>query len=476
MTARTTPAPRPTTAPEGVAASGVDLFADAVDLQAVPVSRVDWRPPMDGTADDLAVVAADPLRRDANARAVQAMLDVQAVLVDVAPASEVLGLEAGQFLHAGPPIAWEAATGPLRGGLMAAAALEGLVDDPEDAVALFERGDAVSLEPCHHRGAVGPMAGVVSPSMWMFVLEDPASGRRTYCSLNEGLGKVLRYGAYGPEVLERLRWMSAVLGPLLAQAVRATGPVDVTGILTQMLQMGDEAHNRNRAGTLMLLRDLAPALAESSADAKDVADTLRFIGGNDHFFLNLAMPACKLALDAARGIEGSTMVVAMARNGTEFGIQVAGTGDQWFTGPAQVADGLFLGGYGPEDANPDIGDSAITETAGIGGFSMATAPAIVRLVGGTVPDALATTRRMREITLAENPRWSIPVLEFAGAPTGIDVSLVCRTQVLPQINTGMAGNRAGVGQVGAGLVTPPAEIFPQALAALADRTRERAGA
>lgn len=473
MTARTTPA-RPTAAPEGVAATGVDLFADAVDLQAVPVSRVDWRPPMEGTADDLAVVSADPLRRDANARAVQAMLDVQAVLVDVAPASEVLGLEAGQFLHAGPPIAWEAATGPLRGGLMAAAALEGLVDDPEDAVALFERGDAVSLEPCHHRSAVGPMAGVVSPSMWMFVLEDPASGRRTYCSLNEGLGKVLRYGAYGPEVLERLRWMSAVLGPLLAQAVKATGPVDVTGILTQMLQMGDEAHNRNRAGTLMLLRDLAPALAESSADAKDVADTLRFIGGNDHFFLNLAMPACKLALDAARGIEGSTMVVAMARNGTEFGIQVAGTGDQWFTGPAQVADGLFLGGYGPEDANPDIGDSAITETAGIGGFSMATAPAIVRLVGGTVPDALATTRRMREITLAENPRWSIPVLEFAGAPTGIDVSLVCRTQVLPQINTGMAGNKAGVGQVGAGLVTPPAEIFPKALAALADRTRERA--
>ena len=473
MTARTTPA-RPTAAPEGVAATGVDLFADAVDLQAVPVSRVDWRPPMEGTADDLAVVAADPLRRNANARAVQAMLDVQAVLVDVAPASEVLGLEAGQFLHAGPPIAWEAATGPLRGGLMAAAALEGLVDDPEDAVALFERGDAVSLEPCHHRSAVGPMAGVVSPSMWMFVLEDPASGRRTYCSLNEGLGKVLRYGAYGPEVLERLRWMSAVLGPLLAQAVKATGPVDVTGILTQMLQMGDEAHNRNRAGTLMLLRDLAPALAESSADAKDVADTLRFIGGNDHFFLNLAMPACKLALDAARGIEGSTMVVAMARNGTEFGIQVAGTGDQWFTGPAQVADGLFLGGYGPEDANPDIGDSAITETAGIGGFSMATAPAIVRLVGGTVPDALATTRRMREITLAENPRWSIPVLEFAGAPTGIDVSLVCRTQVLPQINTGMAGNKAGVGQVGAGLVTPPAEIFPKALAALADRTRERA--
>jgi hypothetical protein len=285
---------------------------------------------------------------------------------------------------------------------------------------------------------------------------------------------VLRYGAYSAEVLTRLAWMRDVLGPLLADAVAPAGPVDATGILTQMLQMGDEAHNRNRAGTLMLLRDLGPAMARSRHGADDVAEAMAFIGGNDHFFLNVAMPACKLALDAARDIDGSTMVVAMARNGTDFGIQVAGTGDEWFTGPAQLADGLFLGDYGPDDANPDIGDSAITETAGIGGFSMAAAPAIVRFVGGTVPDALATTRRMHEITLAENPRWQIPVLDFRGAPTGIDVSLVCRTSVLPQINTGMAGKVAGVGQVGAGLVTPPAEIFPKALAALADRARDRA--
>ena len=458
-----------------VASAGADLLADAVAAQAVSVTRVDWRPPMPGTVDDLAVVAADPLRADANARAVSAMLDVQAMLVDVLPAAEVLGLGRGDFLHAGPPIDWDRASGPMRGALMGAAALEGLVDDPEAAEPLFAAGSAVSLAPCHSRAAVGPMAGVVSASMWMFVLEDPASGRRTYCSLNEGLGKVLRYGAYGPEVLQRLRWMSSVLGPLLQQAVRASGPTDITGILTQMLQMGDEAHNRNRAGTLMLLRDLAPAMVDSGAASGDVAQSVRFIGGNDHFFLNLAMPACKLALDAARDIDGSTMVVAMARNGTDFGIQVAGTGDRWFTGPAQIADGLYLGDFGPDDANPDIGDSAITETAGIGGFAMATAPAIVRFVGGTVPDALATTRRMAEITLATNPRWTIPVLEFAGTPTGIDVSKVCRTGILPQINTGMAGKRAGVGQVGAGLVTPPAEIFPAALAALAQAARPRAG-
>jgi hypothetical protein len=459
--------------PSRVVSVGADLLADAVESQAVDVERVDWRPPMVGTEADLATVATDPLRADANTRALEAVLGVQAMLVDVAPASELLGLERGEFLHAGPPIGWESASGPLRGALMGAAALEGLVDDPEDAPALFASAESVSLEPCHHRDAVGPMAGVVSPSMWMFVLEDPATERRTFCSLNEGLGKVLRYGAYGPEVLERLRWMSAVLGPLLRAAVAGAGPVDVTGILTQMLQMGDEAHNRNRAGTLMLLRDLAPAMVESDASRSDTAAALRFVGGNDHFFLNLAMPACKLALDAARGIDGSTLVVAMARNGTEFGIQVAGTGDQWFTGPAQVADGLFLGDFGPEDANPDIGDSAITETAGIGGFAMATAPAIVRLVGGNVADALATTSRMHEITLGENPRWSVPVLEFQGTPTGIDVTRVCRTGILPQINTGMAGAVAGVGQVGAGLVQPPAEIFPAALAALAERTRAR---
>jgi hypothetical protein len=247
--------------------------------------------------------------------------------------------------------------------------------------------------------------------------------------------------------------------------------VDVTAILAQMVQMGDEAHNRNRTGTLMLLRELLPSMVESGASSADVARAAAFIGGNDHFFLNVAMPACKLALDAARDIPAATMVVAMARNGTDFGIQVSGTGDEWFTAPALTPQGLFLGSYGPGDASPDIGDSAITETAGLGGFAMAAAPAIARLVGGTAADALATTRRMREITLAEHPLYQIPALEFAGTPAGIDVTLVARTGILPQINTGMAGRVAGTGQVGAGLVTPPAQVFTQALRALAIRCR-----
>jgi len=452
-----------------VIAAGVGLLADAIARQGGHLTRVDWSPPMPGAEADLAAVLADPRRTSANALAVQRMLAVRAQLVDVVRADTALGLAPGEFLHAGPPITWERASGPLRGALMGAAVFEGLTGEPEAAKHESALG-IVRLEPCHHRGAVGPMAGVVSPSIWVFVLEDPKDGRRAYCSLNEGLGKVLRYGAYSPDVIERLRWMSAVLGPLLQAAVRRHGPLDVTAILTQMVQMGDEAHNRNRAGTLMLLRDLLPSMVESGFAVSDVADAARFIAGNDHFFLNLAMPACKLALDAARDIDGSTMVVAMARNGTDFGIQVSGTGSQWFTAPALVPEGLFLGGYGPEDANPDIGDSAITETAGLGGFAMAAAPAIARLVGGTAASALSATRRMYEITLAEHPLFAVPALEFRGTPTGIDITLVARTQILPQINTGMAGKVAGTGQVGAGLVTPPAEVFALALRELAART------
>jgi hypothetical protein len=474
-----------------VATVGVALFTQTLAAQAVRVAPVDWRPPLGGpdVGTDLARVMADPRRVAANETAVARMLAAGARLVDVRPASEALGLQKGTFLHAGPPLEWDRASGPMRGALQGAMVYEGLAADPDEAgrvlassAGLAGSGAGITLDPCHHHGCVGPMAGVVSPSMWMFELENPATGARAWCSLNEGLGKVLRYGAYGPEVVERLRWMSAVLGPLLQHAVRTvrdtSGPVDVKAIVAQMLQMGDEGHNRNRAGTLMLLRELLATMIDAPGSVRsgpaagltqaDVAHAVGFVAGNDHFFLNLVMPACKLATDAARDVPGSTVVVAMARNGTDFGIQVSGTGERWFTGPANTPEGLYLGDFGPADANPDIGDSAITETAGIGGFAMAAAPAIVRFVGGDVPFALATTQRMYEITRAENPAFGIPVLEFRGTPTGIDVTRVVRTGILPQINTGMAGRVAGVGQVGAGLVTPPAEVFPAALHALAE--------
>lgn len=436
-----------------VVAAGAPVLADALGEQAVPVEAVDWRPP-GSCLDDLDLVMGDRRRTDANALAVRRMLDTRAHLVDVRPASELLDLPPGAFLHAGPPMTWDGAAGPMRGALIGATLFEGLADTPADAERFARTAE---LAPCHHHGAVGPMAGVVSPSMWMLVVAD--GDRTAYCSLNEGLGKVLRYGAYGPEVIERLRWMADVLGPALAAAVRARGPLDLRTLMAQALHMGDELHNRNRAATSLLIRELAADIAEP--------DVLRFMAGNDHFFLNLAMAAGKLGADAARDVPGSTLVVAMARNGTDFGIQVSGTGDRWFTGPAGLPDGLYLGSYGPGDANPDIGDSAITETTGVGGFAMAAAPAVVRFVGGEVSDALAATRRMYEITMAEHPVYQVPVLGFRGTPTGIDVTRVVRTGILPVIDTGIAGRVAGVGQVGAGVIRPPAEVFDQALRCLA---------
>lgn len=444
---------------------GAGALGEALDAQAVRRVGVDWRPPMPGTAGDLARVLADPRRVRANETAVGRLVSARPLLVGVRPAREALDLAEGSFLHAGPPITWERASGPMRGALIGAMLLEGLAAGPEDAERRLARG-RVRLSPCHGRGAVGPMAGVVSPSMWVFEVRDAEHGGTACCSLNEGLGKVLRYGAYGPEVLRRLRWMGEVLGPVLRDALERTGPLDLVALIAQALQMGDELHNRNRAATSLLLRELAPGIVDASC--RHAADVLRFVGGNDHFFLNAGMAACKVSADAARDVPGSTLVVAMARNGTDFGVQVSGLGDRWFTGPAGVPDGLYLGAYGPADANPDIGDSTITETAGLGGFAMAAAPAIVRFVGGDVAEATAATRSMYEITLAEHPAYQIPGLGFRGTPVGVDVTLVARTGLLPTVNTGIAGRVAGTGQVGAGLVSPPASAFTAALAALAE--------
>jgi hypothetical protein len=452
-----------------IVATGTPLLAEALAQQAVPVEAVDWRPPPADVADALATVLGDPRHAAANAVAVERMMASRPHLVDVRPAGELLGLEAGTFFHAGPPLTWDRASGPMRGALIGAMLAEGLAPGPEAAERDLARG-SVTLDSCHHHRTVGPMAGVVSPSMWMFVVEDAEHGGTAYCSLNEGLGKVLRYGAYGPEVVERLHWMASVLGPALSAAVGKHGPVDLKAIMAQALQMGDELHNRNRAATSLFVRELAAEIAEVEGGA----DVLRFVGGNDHFFLNLAMAAGKAAADAARDVPGSSLVVAMARNGTDFGIRLSGTGDRWFTGPAGVPDGLYLGSYGPADANPDIGDSTITETTGLGGFAMAAAPAIVRFIGGEVPDAVAATQRMYEITLSENPVFQVPVLSFRGTPTGIDAALVARTGILPVVNTGIAGRVAGTGQVGAGLVSPPARVFADAVTALAETARATA--
>ena len=451
-----------------VVTAGVEVLAGALESQSVEVHRTNWSPPAHGTAGALAKLASAPAVREANQIAMARLLAARPHLVDVVPAGRVVpGLTERTFLHAGPPLTWAEASGPMRGALIGAMLYEGLAATPEEAISKLAAGD-IDLAPCHHHQSVGPMAGVISPSMPVLVVEDADSGGVAYSTLNEGLGKVLRYGAYAPEVIERLRWMDRVLGPVFGDAVRRSGPVDLRSLIAQALQMGDDGHNRNRAGTSLLLRTIGAALVESDvASVSDRAAVYSFVDSNDHFMLNLVMAAGKLTVDAASGVEHSSLVTVMARNGTEFGIRLSGTGDRWFTAPAPIVDGLFLGSFTAADASPDIGDSAITETIGLGGFAMAASPAIVGFVGGTATGAVQRTLAMYEITMAEHPSYQIPILEFRGTPTGIDAILVTRTGVRPQINTGVAGKEPGVGMVGAGLVEAPMACFVQAVNTLA---------
>ncbi len=447
--------------------AGVELFATELEGQQAEVARVEWRPPAAGAEEALERLAARAREvAAANDRAVAAMQAAEPRVVGIGRAGDLLpDLDGRTLLHAGPPIGWADMCGPLRGAIIGAAIHEGMAADPEEAARLAERG-GLRFGPCHDRGAVGPMAGVVSASMPVWIVEH--GDGRAFCTLNEGLGKVLRYGAYDAQVLDRLAWMRDVLARVLAAALaRLDEPLDLRALIAQALQMGDEGHNRNRAGTSLLLRALLPALLTVEEPTADVVAAAEFISGNDHFFLNLAMAAGKATADAAAGTAGASIVTAMARNGTEFGVRLAGTGDRWFTGPAGVVDGLYLPGFGPEDANRDIGDSTITETIGIGGMAMAAAPAIVRFVGGTPDDAVAATLAMYDITWAESASYQLPALGFRGTPLGIDCREVVHTGVLPTVNTGIAHKDPGVGQVGAGLVEPPMEAFVAATRALA---------
>jgi hypothetical protein len=350
---------------------------------------------------------------------------------------------------------------------MGALVYEGLARDPEEAARVAAAG-SVTFAPCHHHQAVGPMAGVVTASMPVLVVENTAFGNRAFATLNEGLGKVLRYGAFGPEVIERLAWMRDVLAPTLAEALERLGPLDLGNIIAQALQMGDEVHNRNRAATSLLIRALAPQLVRSRRSADEVERVLRFLDGNDHFFLNLSMAASKASIDPAAGIEHSSVVTTMARNGTDFGVRISAMPDRWFVAPSPMVEGLYLPGFTAADAAPDIGDSVITETTGLGGFAMAAAPAIVQFVGGSAADAIRFTRQMYGITVAEHPRYKIPALDFRGTATGIDLVKVVETGIVPVVNTGIAHKQPGVGMVGAGLVKPPMACFHEALVAFAN--------
>lgn len=405
---------------------------------------------------------------EANTDAAQRMIEARPVLVGLRKARDVIpGMRDNLLLHAGPPITWDRASGPLRGAIIGALIFEGLADDEDAAEAMVVNGE-IDLEPCHHHQTVGPMAGVISPSMSVYIVENETHGNKSYSNINEGYGKVLRYGAYSEDVQERLRWMEDVMAPVLADAIAASEGIDIRTLLSEALHMGDEGHNRNKAGSLLFLKALSPHVAKVAGSVETASEVLGFIGDNALSVLNPVMAACKAMADAGHDVEGSTIVTVMARNGTDFGIRISGLGERWFTAPADVPDGLYFPSFEADDANADIGDSTITETAGIGGFAMAAAPAIVTFVSGTPKDAVNTTMEMYEINYAEHKHFTIPQLDFRGTPTGIDVRKVVEKGITPRVNTGIAHKEPGIGQIGAGLVRPPMAIFEEALVAFAE--------
>lgn len=449
---------------------GLKGFGPDAMSQGAVVKQVEWKPVAGGRKDIIkALDKVEPLAekiKEANETVISRMKAAKPVLVGMDLALNVVPeMTEHTILHAGPPIAWENMCGPMRGAVIGAVLFEGLAADDEEAVKLIESG-AIKFDPCHEHKAVGPMAGVLSAHMPVHIVKNETNGDFAYCSINEGLGKVLRFGAYSKEVLDRLAFLRDEFMPVMQKALALTDGIDIKLITAQALQMGDECHNRNKAATSLFYKQISQLILETDCEKAAIQKALSFIAGNDHYFLNLSMPACKLITEAGQNVPYATIVSTMARNGVEFGIKVSGIGTgEWFDYASNYIEGLYFPGYSKEDANPDIGDSAITETTGIGGMSMAGAPAIVQFVGGDVEDAFNTTKRMYGITTDINAAYAIPNMNFKGAPMGIDMLKVIESGVLPVINTGIAHKEAGIGQIGAGIVNPPMECFYQALLA-----------
>ncbi|AFJ46040.1 DUF1116 domain-containing protein [Shimwellia blattae] len=448
---------------------GIPLFADDLRQQHVPVLDLDWTPPGQGNPRIVAMLDAleHPATAEriaaANQQALARILESHPVLVGFDQAINVVpGMTRTTLLHAGPPVSWEKMSGTMRGAVTGALVFEGLAENIAQAEALAASGE-ITFSPCHEHDCVGSMAGVTSASMFMHIVENRTFGNRAYTNLSEQMAKILRMGANDHTVIARLNWMRDVLGPVLRDAMRLAGEIDLRLLLSQALHMGDECHNRNNAGTALLAQALTPWIIQTSHPTEHQRQVFEFIASSEYFSGPTWMAMCKAALDAAAGIDYSTVVTTMARNGVEFGIRISGLPGQWFTGPAGVVTGPMLAGYRPEDAGLDIGDSAITETYGIGGFAMAAAPAIVPLVGGSVEQAIAWSRKMAEITLGENPNITVPLLGFRGIPSGIDIRRVLMTGILPVINTAIAHREPGIGMIGAGIVYPPFRCFEQAL-------------
>jgi hypothetical protein len=457
---------------------GVKLFY-APMAERTQAIHVDWRPAGWGDAALARIVAqlADDTAPDslgakiyrANQEALSRIVAARPVLVDIKPAREVMpGMAEKTILHAGPPIEWERMCGPMRGAVIGALIYEGWASSPEEAIDLAGSGQ-IQFGSCHEHDAVGPMAGIISPSMPVWVVRNESFDTTAFATMNEGWGRTLRFGAFDQKVIDRLNWMEKILAPAMKSVIEACNGIDLKSMIAQALMMGDECHNRDIAATNLFFKLAASALVEADLPASVVREAITFLGNHEHFFLNLAMAASKSTVMAIEGLDYSTVVTAIARNGVEVGIRVSGTEDAWYCATADVPQGLYFPGYSEADANPDLGDSAITETAGIGAFAMGAAPAIVQFVGGTSEDAVRYTNEMYEITVGSNESYRLPTMSFIGSPTGIDVRKVVETGILPVINTGIAHKEPGYGLVGAGIVRAPQGAFEKAMKALAEK-------
>lgn len=412
------------------------------------------------------------LINDANKEAAKRILSSEPVLTDVARALDVIpGMTPTTVLHSGPPISWRRMCDPMKRAIRGALIFEGLAKNDKQAEKLM-KSEKITLSPAHHHDAVGPMTGIISASMPVIVTKDHAHGNTAYSTFNEGGGRVLWFGSVSEETIERLKFMRDVFGPVMKKILKQTGGIPVWSVLAQGIQMGDECHNRHASSTNIFLKGLVEPLFSLKLSKEKAFQVYRFIAGNSHFFLNISMTACKLAMDSARDIENSTIVTAMSRNGTDFGIRVSGLGDKWFTAPAPyLLDALYNPGYGPSDGAPDIGDSSIIETMGLGGFAIAAAPSMASFAGGGYQESVEITKRMGQITTVKNTKFGIPSLDFEGTPLGIDVRKVVETEILPSINSAVVHKSSGAGQIGAGIVHAPYQCFIKALTAFGSRYR-----
>ena len=455
---------------------GIKSFTEPILDFGGEAVQFTWRPRAGGNKKLIRVLNELDKRSEeidaANEKVVERLVSGQPVLKDVRPGYELipeLDVEEKVILHAGPPIKWENMTGPMQGSCIGASLFEGWAETEEEARQQLENGE-VRFIPCHHVGAVGPMGGITTKNFPMLLVENEADeseeGSRGVSIMNEGIGEVLRFGANSENVINRLKWMRDVLGPVLGKAVRTFEEgMDLNVMIARSIGMGDEFHQRNIAASLVFLKEIAPAIVGlEDVSSKEKEEVIQFLADTDQFFLNIAMAASKAIVEYARKITEGTIVTTMARNGENFGVRVAETGDEWYTAPVNKPNGLFFTGYSAEDANPDIGDSSITETVGLGGMAMIAAPGVTRFVGlSGLDDAREISEEMAKITVSNNSTWSIPNWDFKGAVAGIDIRKVVETGITPIINTGMAHKNAGVGQVGAGTVRASLGSFEEAL-------------